>query len=73
MEEKYRKYIAGAGLIIIVGGSLLDHDQINLGLVQVIRIHEDHISEEPSYQYTRTQYPTTSIVSGSTTTTSTAP
>jgi len=72
MEEKYQKWIAGIGITVMVAGSVWNHDQFNLGLAQVTRIHEDHIPESP-YQYTRTSYPTTSIVSGSTTTTTTAP
>lgn len=71
MDEKYQKYVVGIGLTIMVAGSF-DHDRIDPGLVQVINICEDHAPEEPFYQNTQTNYLTTQVTSGSTTTT-TAP
>lgn len=74
MEEKYQKWIAGIGITVMVAGSVLHHDQIDPALVQVIPISEDHVPEGPRYDNeTRTTFHVTSIVSGSTATTTTAP
>jgi len=76
MKIKHQKFIVDMTLTVIVAGTVLSHDQMHPAVIQLFPDYSinDHLPEKPAYQdSTRTSFSVTSITSGSTTTTTTAP